>query len=140
MPAWLQQKLWSLTDPLRVDQAELLKNIAEDLSGAGPLSSSAMAAIFSLFERFPGIDANGAFHNLSRLLEEQPATLASLVRSLQRQPSVMGLRLLNVFMVDGVETCDGLSLKNLLRSIYLRQNIPEGVVQEAKHLLALHNA
>lgn len=139
VPAWLQQKLWSITDPFRVDQATLLENIADDLSPTDKLSRSGIAAIFTLFERFCETDCGGVFYKLSVVLEAQSETPSALVRSLHRRPSVMGLRLLNRFLVDGVETCEGLSLKNLLHSIYLQHGLPKAVADEAAHFVSIHD-
>ena len=73
--------------------------------------------LLSLFERFPEKDGYGIFWSILSLLETIPNYEAKLVESVQRQPALFSLLMINRLLNTEIEVVNGESLLNLLKGL-----------------------
>ncbi|MCZ8094811.1 MAG: hypothetical protein O9331_15130, partial [Acidovorax sp.] len=74
----------------------------------------AIAELLSVFERYPDEDGAGVVWGVLHGLESLPNYEPELLRSLARQPSEFGIRMLGRLLNAGVKEVAGVSLLNRL--------------------------
>ncbi|SHG48088.1 hypothetical protein SAMN04488109_0458 [Chryseolinea serpens] len=79
-----------------------------------------IGAMFNLFERFPEDNGAGVFWSAMHGIETLPDYETELLRSLNRQPSEMGLNMLIRIVNLGIREINGVSLSNIV--VDLRQH------------------
>jgi hypothetical protein len=91
-----------------------------------------------VLERFPEDDGAGVFWSLVHGLESLPGYEAELIRSVQRQPSEMGVTMIGRLLNGGVSQVGGVSLRELLQSVASAVNAPASVRASAADWAASH--
>ncbi len=136
MPPGAVSELQSISDIRNEDQLDSLERLHGRMVRMNRISDSTLVSLFELFARFPTSDAQGVFNKLMFAVETHPTALTGLLKSLNRAPSLMGVRMLARFLNDGTATCDGESLLQRMRAFGEDDELDPRIAQEVRSFLS----
>jgi hypothetical protein len=118
---------------------DVISTMLEELMHS-PQPANGIESLLGVFERGPGIETGGGvFSDILHAIEHIPGYEAHLVKSLQRQPSIFSVRLVNRLLNSGVSEVAGTSLIKLLVDLANNPTTIRIVRNEIREVLTLQD-
>lgn len=101
-------------------------------------SEQGSAILFQIFERFPNEDGYGGFWAVLHALERIPGYETGLIASIQRQPSLFAVLMVNRLLNAGVSSVGSVRLRELLADVVAKSRTSPDVREDAQRFLQRH--
>jgi hypothetical protein len=118
-----------------IEQLELLQSSLDNLFVSPKLLTEEIEVLFGLYEKFPISDGYGAFWSILHKIEASDNYKTLLIESIQRQPTLFTLLMIERILNSKVYFIGDINLLNLLTQVANDKNQLEDIHQDAQDFI-----